>query len=384
MKRIHIIPYLLLIVVAVTAQDSVSEKRKWELNGYIKEMESFNVDKNFRNLTSYNLLHNRLNVKWKPHKSFTGAIEIRNRIFWGDGVSNTPGFSSSLRNENEWMNLSALWVSRNNFAAHSNVERCWAEFRQTKWNVRVGRQRINWGITSTWNPNDIFNTYNFLDFDYEERPGADAAKLQYIFDDLSSVEIAVNPAGNINKSITAARYFINKWGYDLQILAGMYQNKFTAGFGWAGSLGNIGYKGEGQAFIEEKDSANSFNYSLELSYVFKKGWYVSGSVLHNTSGIAEPVTNWSKINFRLSPINLMPARWSFITTTSKEFTPLFSGNLNLVYSPQVNLFIVYPSFKYNLLTNLDADLIYQAFFLELQNRFQVTSHNVFIRVKWSF
>lgn len=384
MRRIYIILYLFLIIVRAAAQDSVTEKRKWEVNGYIKEMESFNVDKNFRNLISYNLLHNRINVKWKPNKSVTGAIEIRNRIFWGDGVSNTPGFSRLLRNENEWMNLSALWVSRNNFVVHSNVERLWAEFRQTKWNVRLGRQRINWGITSTWNPNDIFNTYNFLDFDYEERPGTDAAKFQYSFDDLSTIEIAVNPAGNINKSIAAARYLINKWGYDLQILAGMYQNKFTAGFGWAGSLGDVGYKGEGQAFIEEKDSANSFNYSLELSYVFKKGLYVSGSVLHNTSGIAEPVTNWSKINFRLSPINLMPARWSFITTTSKEFTPLFSGNLNLVYSPQVNLFIVYPSFKYNLLTNLDADLIYQAFFLELQNRFQLTSHNIFVRLKWNF
>ncbi len=384
MKRIHIILYLLLIVIRAAAQDTVSEKGKWELNGYIKEMESFNFDRNFRNLISYNLLHNRINVKWKPHQSVTGAIEIRNRIFWGDGVRNTPDFSHLLRNENEWMNLSALWVSRNNFVIHSNIERLWAEFRKPKWNVRLGRQRINWGITSTWNPNDIFNTYNFLDFDYEERPGTDAAKFQYSFDDLSTIEIAVNPAGNINKSITAARYFMNKWGYDLQILAGMYQNKFTAGLGWAGNLGDIGYKGEGQVFIDKKDSANRFNYSLELSYVFKKGWYVSGSVLHNTSGIAEPVPNLSKINFRLSPINLMPARWSFITTTSKEFSPLFSGNLNLVYSPQVNLFIVYPSFKYNLLTNLDADLIYQAFFLEMQNRFQVTSHNVFIRVKWNF
>jgi hypothetical protein len=364
-------------------QDSVAVKRKWEMNGYIREMESFNVDKDF-NLVSTNLLHNRINAEWKPHKSFTGALEVRNRVFWGDGVCNTPGFSSLLRNENEWMNLSAVWVSRNNFVVHSNVERLWAEFHQTKWNVRLGRQRINWGITSVWNPNDIFNTYNFLDFDYEERPGTDAAKFHYSFDDLSSIEVAFNPGGHINKSIAAARYFITKWGYDLQILAGMYQNRFTAGFGWAGSLGNLGYKGEGQTFIGEKDSVNRFNYSLELSYVFNKGWGVSGSVLHNTSGIDEPVTNWSKINFRLSPMNPMPARWSFITTTSKIFTPSFSSNLSLVYSPLVNLFIIYPSLKYKVLTNVDADLIYQAFFLDLQNRFQATSHNIFIRFKWSF
>ncbi|OQP50209.1 hypothetical protein A4D02_27665 [Niastella koreensis] len=59
-------------------------------------------------------------------------------------------------------------------------------------------------------------------------------------------------------------------GVHLQVLAGVYQNKFTAGFGWAGNLGNIGYKGEGQAFIGEKDSVNIFNYSLELSDVLRK------------------------------------------------------------------------------------------------------------------
>ncbi|AEV99621.1 hypothetical protein Niako_3297 [Niastella koreensis GR20-10] len=61
-------------------------------------------------------------------------------------------------------------------------------------------------------PNDIFNTYNFLNFDYEERPGADAAKFQYLFNDLSNVEVAFSIQKN-NKYISAVRYFINKWGY---------------------------------------------------------------------------------------------------------------------------------------------------------------------------
>lgn len=382
MKMPYIILHLLLAVTTISAQDSTTSKSKWEFKGYIKELESFGFDKNFNDLVTNNLLHNRLNIKWKPYKLLTASIEVRNRMYWGDGVRNTPDFSSLLKNGNEWLNLSVVWINRNNFVLHSNIERLWAEVRRTNWNVRVGRQRINWGITSTWNPNDIFNSYNFLDFDYEERPGTDAAKLQFLFNDMSNIDIAISP--NKSKTVAAARYFINKWGYDLQILAGMYQNKFTAGFGWAGSLGNVGYKGEGQTFIDKKDSVNKFNCSIELSYVFKKGWLLTGAVLHNTSGIGEPVSDWSKIDFQFAPENLMPAKWSFITTTSKEFTPLFSGSLSLVYSPQVNLFIIYPSFKYNMLTNLDADLTWQSFFLELQNKFQATAHQVFIRIKWNF
>lgn len=381
---LYAILYFIAAGTIALAQDSSLKTKKWQLNGYVKDLQSFGFDKNFDNLVTGNLLHNRINVKWEPVKTFTAALEARNRLFWGDEVKNTPHFTRLLRNENEWMNASAVWISNSNFVVHSNVERLWAEFRKAKWNMRLGRQRINWGITTTWNPNDIFNTYNFLDFDYEERPGSDAAKFQYLFNDLSNIEMAVSLSGNMNKTIAAARYFINRWGYDIQLLSGIYQKKITAGFGWAGSVGNVGYKGEGQAFIAEKDSANSFNYALELDYAFKNGWYISGSVLHNTLGIAQPVNDWSKISFRFSPINLMPARWSFITTTSKEFTPLFRANMTLVYSPQVNLFIIYPSFKYNLATDLDADLIWQSFFLELQNQFQATSHRVFLRLKWNF
>ncbi|OQP63755.1 hypothetical protein A3860_22710 [Niastella vici] len=384
MTRIYIILYLLTSTIMVNAQDSAITEKKLAISGYFKEMESFNYEKDVRSLTTNNLLHNRINVTWQPHKSITGSFELRNRIFWGDQVRNTPGFASLLRNENEWLNLSALWISRNNFVFQSNIDRCWAEFRQRKWAIRLGRQRINWGLTTAWNPNDIFNTYNFLDFDYEERPGTDAVSFQYNFTDSSTIDVAVNPYGNIKRSIAAARYSIDKRGYHLQMVGGIYQNKLTAGFGWSGMLGNVGYKGEAQAFIAEKDSANRFNYSLELSYTFNKGWFISGSVLHNTSGIDEPVNSWGKIIFRPSPVNPMPARWSFISNISKEFNPALSSNLTLVYSPRINLFIIYPSIKYRLLPHLDADLIYQSFFLELEKQLQATRQTIFLRLKWKF
>jgi hypothetical protein len=384
-KRIKIILYLLTTGIFGWAQDSGTvTSKKWELSGYLKEMGAVSTDKYFHDFATYNLLHNRINVKWNPHKKFTAALEVRNRAYWGDAIRNVHDFSSTLRNENEWLNLSAEWAGRDNFVLHTNIDRGWAEFRQTKWNIRVGRQRINWGMTTIWNPNDIFNPYNFLDFDYEERPATDAAKFQYLFNDQSTVEVAVSPSDKKNRTIAAARYLISKWGYDLQIVAGTYHNNFTAGFGWAGKFGNLGYKGEGQAYIGEKDSVNRFNYSLELNYRFNKGWYASGSVLHNTSGIDEPVNTWAKINFRQSPYNLMPARWSFITIISKEFTPSLSSNLILVYSPRINLFIIYPSLKYKWFTNLEAELFYQSYFIELQKKFQATSLNLYGRLKYSF
>jgi len=234
-KRAIIIINLLFAAIIAYAQDTALEHKKWELNGYVKDMETVSFDRDYPDPLTNNLFHNRINLKWKPSKSITGSLELRNRIFWGDMVRNSPQFTDLLRNENEWLNLSAIWVNRSNIVMHSNLERVWVEISKKKWNARVGRQRINWGLTEIWNPNDIFNTWNFLDFDYEERPGSDAAKVQYVFDDQSSIEVAVSPASD-NRSIAAARYFINRWGYDLQIIAGKYQNKLTGGIGWAGNI----------------------------------------------------------------------------------------------------------------------------------------------------
>jgi hypothetical protein len=64
MKRIILIVMFLSFGGSINAfaqDDSIATKKKWELNGYFKNLESLSFDKNFDNLISGNLLHNRLN-----------------------------------------------------------------------------------------------------------------------------------------------------------------------------------------------------------------------------------------------------------------------------------------------------------------------------------
>ncbi len=384
MKWVKFILFSCLLFFHAAGQDSSAEKKKLQLQGYLKNLQSFIFDKNFSTLNYTQLIHNRINLKWKASPKVTGAAELRNRFYWGDEVKMVPHFGRLLRNENEAVNLSTIWYISNNAILHSNVERLWLEYRKPKWNVRAGRQRVNWGMTNTWNPNDIFNIYNFLDFDYEERPGCDGFKSQYIISDMSNIEMAVALAGEKNKTIAAAKYFINHKGYDLQFITGVFHKNFTAGLGWAGSIDNIGFKGEGQLYLNGRDSGNYVNITMELDYVFKKGWYVSSAFLYNYKGLNTPVNEWSEMSFKISPIHLMPARWNFLVGSSKEFTPLFNGTLNIVYSPGVNMLILFPSFKYNLHPDIDIDFVWQSFFAKLENKFQGITHAAFLRAKWSF
>jgi len=376
--------WLFLLFSVCYSQDSIEAKKKWEINGYIKNLENISFDHKFKNSTSGNLLHNRIKIKRQASETFSMVVHFRNRLSWGEEVRMIPGFSSRLRNENEQVNMSVTWINRPALVLHTNTERLYAEYRKVKWNARIGRQRINWGISTSWNPNDLFNTFNFLDFDYEERSGVDACKFQYMVNEFSNVEIAYAFNGSKNKNTAAVKYLFNKWNYDVQLITGLYNEHLTLGAGWAGNIKDAGFKGEAQYFFANSDSADHLNFSIEGDYVFKKGVYVNISLLFNNHGLNRSVSNWNSINLKLSPENLMPTKWNLMVTTSKELTPLLSANMSVLYSPGTNLLILFPSMRYNIAPNLDADLVWQSFFAEMNSRFEDVNHRAFLRLRWSF
>lgn len=364
--------------------DSTEEKRKWEIRGYVKDLQSLTFDKNFDSLVTGNLIHNRINVRWNPSSRFSGAIEFRNRLFWGEEVRLTPNFSDNIRNNNEAVNASIVWFETESMLLQTNIDRFWLEYHGEKWVVRAGRQRINWGISTLWNPNDIFNTYNFLDFDYEERPGRDAVKVSYHLSEMANIEVAAAGADQANESVAAIKYFTNHWTYDFQFSAGVYHEIFTLGAGWSGSIRDAGFKGELQYFAPHQDTTSQVNLTMEVDYLLEKGWYVNGGFLFNSIGINEPINYLGELNFQLTPQSLMPTKWNTVFIVGKEFTPLLSANLTTIYSPGTNLLIILPSFKYNLATNLDFDIIWQSFYAEQNENFAGVLHRSFIRLKWNF
>lgn len=377
--------FLLQISTTIQAQDSTELSKKLTVNGYVKDLQTLSFDKDFKELVTGNLIHNRINIKWKPSERITTATELRNRLYWGEEVRMNPDFISLLRNDNEKANLQKAWIKTKSLVLHTNVERLYFDYQDTEMTVRIGRQRINWGIATTWNPNDIFNVYNFLDFDYEERPGVDGGKFQYIFGPSFKAELAYAHTGKKKDAdVAALRYSFNKWNYDIQVITGWYKAHPTLGAGWAGYIKDAGFKGEIQYFIRSKDSSDHFNLSLEGDYMFKKGWYLNLGFLYNNHGLYKPVNEWDGINLKFTPENLMPTKWNIIITTAKEPTPLFNVNVSALYAPGTNLFIVFPSLQYNLATNLDVNLVWQSFFAELSNHFEAVNHRSFLRIKWSF
>lgn len=382
MKKLLFIYLLLFTLTTIIAQEN---EEKVFLSGYIKNLQEFSFVDRFDSLQWTTFLHNRLNFKYIPSDEITFRLELRNRLFYGDNVKNIFGYSKMISNDNGIADLSWNIIDNKDILFNTTMDRVLVNYTKGNWDITLGRQRVNWGMNLVWNPNDIFNTYNFLDFDYEERPGSDAVRLQYYLGDISKIEVTAKKGRNKDDHIVAAMYKFNKWSYDIQLITGVYQKDWVIAAGWAGNLKNAGFKGEVSYFVPFATYFNSENVlsaSVSIDYGFKKGLYINGSVLYNSSANNSSGSIEYLLYTNLSAKNLMPYEYSGFLQLAKEFNPIFKGTLSTIYSPTDHAFIVIPSFNYSIAKNWELNFTGQSFF-EFED-YKTLGNSLFLRLQWSF
>ena len=372
---------------------------KYSVQGYLKYLNSsvfiptdlspIPLIQSDKFLLNDNLLHNRLKFKYFANEELTIHAELRNRIFWGDQVRFTllvPGgdyLAGVNAGSDDFFDFSVGNQSNSGTAWHSTLDRFYFEYTKGEWEVRLGRQRVNWGIGAIWNPNDIFNAYNFTDFDYEERPGSDALRIKKYMGFASSFEIAVNAFNKKEDFIGAAKANFHTGTYDWQILAGVVEENITVGGGWAGNLGNASFKGEVSYFTPLKDNLkNSFAATIGVDYTFENQLYINSGFLFNSNGTTGSGDNI--LGFQLSARNLYPYKYSVLTQLGLPINPLLNSAVVLVYSlGDSHAFFINPVLTYSLSQNWDLDLVGQLFF-QKQEKYRSEVQAGFIRLKWSF
>jgi hypothetical protein len=361
------------------------ENKPITINGYLSTMQSVMFDSLKGDFTNDNLIHNRLNVKGYLGKHATLAIELRNRIFTGDMVKTSEGYSDLIGKDQGLMDLSWNIMNEKSFLINTTIDRLWVDLNYEKFQAKIGRQRINWGQTLVWNPNDIFNAYSFFDFDYVERPGSDAVRLQYFPQASSALEFAVK--ADENKDVTAAAlYRFNKWGYDIQFLAGYVNGEdFVAGAGWSGASGSISFRGEASWFQPSKhftDSTGRGLFTIGFDKIFADNSMAQVQLMYCNDPLK--ITGFNSFySGNLSSKDLAISRFSAFSQLMVQATPLFNFSLSMMWLPDLQGYFAGPSIDCSLAENIDFSLIWQHFKSKMGG--DKTRINLcFLRLKYSF
>jgi hypothetical protein len=386
---------LLYLLVALSFFASrTSGQEKIAFSGYLSNMTSvYHIPDHW---LWENSLHNRLNLDLYPTDWFTASAQVRNRLIAGNTIRILPGYAESVGGDQGWMDLS--WASDGElgdsagYVLSSMVDRLWMQFSFGNLEIKAGRQRINWGQTFVWNPNDIFNSYSYFEVDYPERPGSDALRVSYYTGNASTLELAAKI--DSADRVTAAGYFrFNTLGFDIQLLGGIYQEQdLILGTGWSGNLGPAAFRGELSYFRDLDQFRDTTGYlmtSFGFDFTFSNSLMIQAEGLY--SGFAKEMDVSNFLQFyagNLDVKNLGFTPWSFFVNISYPLTPLLNGSFATIWYPEWKGAYLGPSLDLSLNNNFDLSLILQYFTAEFEDPSGVKNRDNntfgFFRFKWSF
>ncbi len=331
-------------------------------------------------------MQNRLNVTWYISDEFQVTGQARTRLFAGDLVNQVPGYTRSISRDDGILNLSWMIAESDHAFLHFMPDRLYGEWSSGDWNIRAGRQRINWGVNMVTNPNDLFNIYSFFEFDYPERPGSDGIRIQYHLDWASRIEFAAAPKQDMRESVAALMYVFQLRGYDVQVISGYYQNRLALGGGWAGSISTTGFKGEVMFFHDAEANPDGERKSalvaaVSADHMFDNGVFLVAESAWNSAGggmIAEIAGE------SLSADNPTISEFQFTTQASYSLNPLLDGSLAAIWFPDENGVYLSPSITYSLTQNTDIMLLAQYFAGSSDSNLANAGTLIAGSVKWNF
>jgi hypothetical protein len=395
-KILKLLFILLLLSCPLRAQSS-----RFETSGYIKYLSSVSDYPGIEGKLYDQLIHTRIDTAWYPSDSLRGELDLRFRFFYGDSVDKIPQFSEAIKTSYDFTSLGVLLWDGSKSVGYGQVDRLWLDYTKNDLEITVGRQRIAWGTCLVWNVIDLFNPKSVLDFDYEEKPGVDAIRIQYYTGAVSKTGLSVRPGKDMENSTLAWLYSVNISGYDIYGIAGIRDNRWLAGGAWAGSVLGGGFRGElllSQSPAREVPDDNSLppvsdnsffasdrpvaSFVVSGDYTFPNSFYILTECLYNSNGKQENAGL-----YHLEAIDadmLSPARWSIYQEFSYDINPLTRATLFGIYNPDDHSFIIVPELSRSLSNNLDLLLIGFLPSGKKNTEFGVYRESINMRLKYSF
>ncbi len=372
-------------------------------DGYVKNMIAY-ADGTFSGMPAtgkwQNTFQTRLNLNAYAG-DFSFSLQSRHLLYV---VKNAKPFRAAFdrfQTNTGFIDLDWDYFRKQDAVAEGMIDRLYLDWNTGAMQITAGRQRIAWGAALVWNSTDFFNPFNILDFDYEEKPGTDAIRLQYYTGPASQLDFVYMPSKDKDKQMLAARWLTNLFEYDFNVMLGWQKEKQRFGFNWAGDLAGAGFRGElvytrphlhffaprltqqGNGYPPEKKIDTPYwTAILSFDYTFTNSLYLHTEYLYNELGVTQN-SGLRQLEI-LQTGELSPSRHSLFQEFACQINPLLRADIFVLYNPTDRSYISLPSLQYDMSDN------WGLYFLAMFGNGKPLSEfggypgQYFIRAKYSF
>lgn len=391
----RIIALLVLLISSYSYAQipGLAPQKSWQLDGYIKYMLTANLPDDYPSSIDH-LVHQRFNYEYRISPQLRFNAGMRNRLIAGDSTD-IPSYADFIEEDAGYFNLSFNWLDENGYVGNTQFDRLYIDWSNQDWQARLGRSRINWAMSSLWNPNDIFNSYSIYDFDYEERAGSDAFLLKRKLGFASSFELVYNPHQDSDLNSLAGRYLFNYSSWDMQLIAGKSHLDYIIGTGVAGDIQGAGLRAEMTWFEPTQETWDNGQELLTLesslvatietdySFVSKRNWMLRASALY----ISDPQDQDSAAKFLNVPLTartLSFAHYTYYAEIGFDINSLSRLTFSSSYYDDGSYFVGLSN-SYSLANNWQLLGVLQRFDGRSNSLFgQTPSLLAFAQIKWNF
>lgn len=231
------------------------------------------------------------------------------------------------------------------------IERAYISLNYPSFELITGKQRIAWGTAYMINPTDVFNPFSLTLTD-EEKQSVESIRGIYHIGYASSIDMVI-----VSSSIEAER----KWAirgktnislYDLS-LSYVYLGKeqgHMVGTDFSGELMDLGVRGEFAAFTPWEDDPY-MDFSIGSSYTFDNGVGIDCEYYNNGRGKSKS-SKYDYISLLSGDITFLARHYLYLTS-NYMINEIESVNGVLIWNLIDGGLLVYPSYTYNIMENVD-------------------------------
>ena len=161
-----------LIASALILSINVKAQNKLRITGFMEYLNNTWIPSStyqsygFTDWQNQSTIYNRINLWWTPVNNLEFHAGMRNNFTFGPlvaqynnffKVANIGTYADLVTYDDGYLDLTWFISGDNSNVLYTNLDRLNMKWTSNKFELTIGRQRINWGTNLVWNPNDIFN-----------------------------------------------------------------------------------------------------------------------------------------------------------------------------------------------------------------------------------